>query len=87
MRISAGKAELRAFAERVQARYEAEVSAQPAHLLRGVLCLACFPDTPACAMTLLNAFAIGTAMANCLCGSDGDAVSACQQVCCVARCW
>ena len=37
MRTSAGKAELRAFVERVLWRYMAQVRAQPAHLLQGAL--------------------------------------------------
>ena len=77
VRTPAGNAELRAFAERVQARYKAEVSAQPAHLLRGAPSLVGLPDTPACTMTLPDACAVGFATAGCLRGCDGEDVSKC----------
>ena len=50
MRTPAGKAELRAFAECVQARpgHREEANAQPAQLLRGALCLAGCTVMPNC---------------------------------------
>ena len=74
MRTPAGKAELRAFAERVQARYEAEVSAQPAHLLRGAPRPVGFWPTPICIVTVLARFPVNTATESCQRGFGEEAV-------------
>ena len=86
MRTPAGEAELRAFAERVQARFQAEVSAQPAHLLRGAPRIVGFSDTPSYVREIVSLPALAAA-ASCACsrGAQNNTIM-CAPTWCAASC-